>query len=485
MTIHATRTRLMGVIGTIIALIAVLFGASPVHAATGDYTLGDYTLEIHKFEQPDALGTAANGLPLDTTGLTPVPGATFTATRVPGIDLTTNEGQRQAATLGVDEAHTRITGKPAAGTVTTNALGRATVQGLESGLYYVVETFVPAGYVASTPFLVALPLTDPVQLDRLLDTVHVYPKNAKASITLDVIDADAIALGDTVHWTSKSTIPNQPNITGYQVDQVIDTKLEYTGNLTVGFDCDCGNLTEGTHYTVTFNKDTNTVTVDFTEQGLHKLEQAVAALPNSNVTMEYDTTVLAEGILENEAILYPSRDAIDERLGVNDTAVTKWGPLAVVVHEHRNPTNLIPDACFNVYASEADARSRTNPISVNGVSEWRTDSQGRFIVPGLRFSNFANGLDRATDDPLHRFYWAVPGCIPPGWTWVDDRPLAGIVNDVLEFQTLIFEVEKGRDLPVTGGQAAGIGVLGVLLLGGGAIMLTRRKRNRAEASTAR
>lgn len=475
MNINETSWRFTGAIGMIIALVAVLFGVAPAHAEPDQYTI-----EIHKFEQPEVLGSSATGLPLDTTGLTPVPDATFTAVRVPGVDTRRNDRRQQVASMSIAEASALTAGEPLAAEVTTDHLGNARMSGLQAGLYLVRETFAPAGYVASTPFIVSLPLTDPVNRDRWLDTVHVYPKNAYASITLDVIDQDAVVLGDAVTWTSRSTIPNLPHLDGYRVDQVIDPRLEYTGHITVGFDCDCGALVLELDYTVSFDGATNIVTVQLTESGLRKLERAVAQNPHTNVVIDYETTVLAEGILVNESILYPSHDAIDHRRGVHDTAVTKWGPLSVIVDERGNPLNLIADACFNVYASESDALARTNPITVDGVSEWVTGSDGRFIVPGLRFSDFANGLDRAEDDPLYRSYWAVPVCVPEGWEWFDDRPLSGIVNDTVEYQTLIFQVvRRSPGLPVTGGQLAGLGILGAVLIGGGLLAVLTRRRNSA------
>ncbi len=466
-------------LGALLAMVLALITAQGALAAPLESET--MTIEIHKFEQPDERGVPSNGLVQDTTGLRPVKGATFTAKRVPGIDLTTIAGQQAASVLAANDAADLVSNVPAAASATTDASGNATLTPLDAGLYYVEEVMTPAGYVEAVPFLVALPLTDPVSRDQWLTTVHIYPKNAVASISLDVVDQDAIVLGDIVHWTSTSTIPNVPSLDGYRVEQVIDTKLEYTGTPVVSI-AGGAPLTPGVDYTVTFDPDTNTVAIEFTDAGLRKLEDALERDPNSTVTIEYDTIVLREGELINEAILYPSRSSIDDGRGVSDTAITKWGPLSVVVHEYGNPSNLIANACFMVYASEADARAQRNPISVDGVNQWVTDDQGRFIVPGLRFSNFANGLDRDPSDPLYRLYWAVPVCIPPGWTWVDDRPLAGAVNDVLQFQTLIFEVERKPvppsipDMPVTGSQVAGLGFLGISFILAGIIALASRRR---------
>ncbi|MBD8029993.1 SpaH/EbpB family LPXTG-anchored major pilin [Corynebacterium gallinarum] len=411
------------------------------------------TLVVHKFEQPELLRPSADGLPKDTSGLVPVPGASFTAKRVPGIDLHTNEGQRSAAGLGVTEAAQRVSSEPIAAQAVTNGNGTAVLSNLKVGLYYVQETSIQPGFAGTSPFLVALPLTNPQDHSSWLTTVHVYPKNARAGITLEVIDQDAVGLGDTVQWTSRSGIPLRSTIDGYRVQQIINPQLELLGSASdktaqvkvsitgVGVSA----LILGQDYHINYTSGDRTITVDFLESGLRKLEAAVAADPSAEVQIEYGTTVLSDGVHANTSVLYPSREAIDSQIGVNSTAETRWGPLSVVVHENDKPDNRIPGASFQLYRSPEDAAARRDPIIIEGVSEWITDEQGRLIIEGLRFSNFANGLDRELTDPLYRTYWVVPTNSPPGWEWVDADPLGGAVNSEVTFQTLIYEVIREDD----------------------------------------
>ena len=503
MKTHATRARraAAGVTGAIIAVFVAFSGAAGANATQ---TFSSQPIDpsavteivVHKFEEPTHAGMPANGLPQDTTGLTPVDGATFTATRIPDIDLTTNDGQKQAGELTVDEAAALVVGLTPDATGTTgssgNPAGVTTLQPLSVGLYLVSETSTPAGYVGAAPFLVALPLTHPTELDGWLTTVHVYPKNAKAGITLAVNDQNAVQLGDTVKWVSTSTIPSNLNIDGYQIDQIINPNLELVGlpgdptsSVTLTIDCEaCASLVAGEDYAMSYAPNTKTLTITMLDTGLQKLESAIAAHPAATVKVQYETVVLAEGVHTNEAVLYPSKSAIEEHQGVSDTATTKWGPLSVLVNERGNPSNVIAGACFMIFASAVDAQKRQNPIEIDGVNTWVTDSQGRFVVQGLRFSDFANNLDRDKTDPLYRNYWAVPVCLPPGWTWVDDTPIAGSVNDVLEFETLNFLVKKSGALPVTGGQMAGAGLLLALVLGGaGLTLMAARKRKKDEATS--
>lgn len=482
--------------------ILVLLGGpgAPAHAAPAPiHTIDPATItaiEIHKFEQPDQLGQPANGLPQDTTGLTPVPGATFTAKRVPGIDLTTQSGQQAAAALTSAEAGLLVAAEPIAASGTTDGAGNATLAPLGVGLYYVEETVTPAGFVDSAPFVVALPLTNPVLLDRLLTTVHVYPKNARVTIVLDVVDRDAVAKGDEVAWISRSDIPHQAGLNGYRVVQKIDPRLRLvdTGphiqvRLEVPGSPTPPVLARGTHYTLTVDPATQQVTVDFLPDGLALLEQTVRDHPAAQVRIDYRTIVLDEGELVNEALLYPSRGSIDGDPGspppLGDTNVTKWGPIAVLVHERGNPSNLIEGARFKIYLSAEDAARGVNPIVIDGVDEWPTDVTGMLRIPGLRFSGFVDGLDRDRSDPLFRYYYVMPTYFPPGWIGVKE-PLATTVFSTTEVNLLnvvLWREDSGggdSGLPVTGAQTGGAALFGVVLLGSGLLLLMRRRRNRRE-----
>lgn len=484
----------------------------PAHATTRIDPDATTSIEIHKLEQPDALGDPANGLPQETQGMAPVAGASFTAKRVPGIDLTTDEGQRTAGQLSAKEAAEQVANEPVAARSTTDTSGNATLAPLEVGLYLVQETETPSGYVASAPFLVALPLTHPKTNSSWLNRVHVYPKNAKVSIELDVLDQDAVTVGDLVRWTSTSSIPNVTSIDGYRVKQVLNSNLEFTQTAAVGVSVTAESgpeLIADIDYTVTYSSDEHTITLNFLAPGRVKLQDAIAQDPHVQVQVDYDTTVLAEGEHTNEAILYPSQGAIEGQQGIEDTAVTKWGPISVLVHEIDEPTNQITGAKFQLYLSPEDAAAQRNPVTIDGVDEWETDAQGRLVVNGLRFSGFINGLERDTSDPLYRYYWSVPTHLPDGWEWVDATPQPGVVNSADEYQTLNFLVQRSDapvvtdpgspsspsqesageeptgeegtgELSATGAQIVGALVLATVLLIGGLALVLRRRHDATE-----
>lgn len=516
--IRQTPAFAAGIFALCVALLTTMVvSAAPAYASQPIDPDATTALEIHKFEQPDSLGDATTGLTQDTTGLTPVSGVKFTATRVPGIDLTTNSGQQAAGELTISEAAELVADAPRAASGVTDISGHVSLNPLDVGVYYVEEIETPAGIVASAPFLVALPLTHPQKRDRWLNTVHVYPKNATASITLDVMDQDAVKLGDPVYWTSRSTIPIQPTIDGYRVEEILSENLELVGlpdnleqDIAVTLDCaSCASLAPGVDYSLGYSPDSRVLTIEFLESGLRKLENAVVQDPSAEVKIAYVTTVLASGSHVNEAVLYPSRAAIDDRKGARDTATTKWGPISVLVHEADNPSSLIPGARFELYESAEDASAQRNPIIIDGVQEWTTDDTGRLVVHGLRFSDFVNNLDRETGDDLHRAYWTAPTYLPDGWSWVADAPQAGTVSSAEDYQTLIFLVDRegeapatqdpeaptdepsktpgdepGGELPMTGAQIIGALILAAVLVAVGTLLLSRKRRNASESDTA-
>ena len=506
------------VVGLVVMVQAMLPSISPGVEAASD----DSTLHIHKLEQPDSLGLPANGLPMDTSGMAPVPGAEFMAKRVPGIDPTTAEGKATASSLSLAEAGRKVEAEPVRARAVTDARGNATLSGLKPGLYYVQESGVPGGYVSAAPFLVPLPFPDSSGQGTWLDEVHVYPKNASVSIELHVNDEDAVSIGDTVSWQSSSGIGIRQDIDVYRIELRISPGLELAATPTVRIANPVARMSlassfeEGTHYVIEMSSNARNVTVEFLPAGLLQLESAVSAAPGAQVYIDFETKVLAEGTHTNTVLLYPDQQAIDSSRGIRATADTRWGPLAVQVREQNSPRNRISGARFQLFLSPEDALSRSNPISVSGVDEWTTDSSGNIVIRGLRFSERVNGLDRESTDSLYRVYWAAPTYLPKKWSWVNADPQGGTIKSVENYQTLLFEVFSddsaivpwipgvpinepaeqtllpGTDseedkadqqqvtenrLASTGVQIGGVVLLGLALLAAGALLLLRRRNS--------
>lgn len=486
---NASRAKrvVASIAGAVLVTLSVFAGTAAAQAAPSAIDPDAVTeLVITKFEQPTAYGERPNGAPLGDdviAELTAIPGVGFGARQVPGIDISTNAGQQQAAALTVAEATALVADQPVADSGVTDADGVLRLGGangkLGVGLYYVEETDAPAGVVPSAPFLVALPLTNPAGAGWMY-TVYVYPKNDKVEVAINVIDEDAVVCTDIVTWVTQNVIPHQATISKYisrnlvspglQMQSLDTTQVSISGagaaELIAGVDYVLTAITEG---------DREGFEVEFTASGRAKLVEARNSDPTAKVIVSYPTRVAGPGEHVNEVQL-----TVDDSKPVTDTTVTKWGPLKIYVHERGNTNNAIPGAKFKLYLSAEDAAADRNPIEINGQTEFTTDEHGYITFSCLRFSDFVNGLDREPGDPLYRPYYGKPVSYPDGWTGEWDI-LAGVVNvtEEADAEVLIWQVWKGAtppELPVTGGQIIGAAMLAAVLLGGGALILLRRKK---------
>lgn len=106
--------------------------------------------------------------------------------------------------------------KPTKAEQITAETGQTTFGNLDLGYYLVVETTVPANYIAGKPFLVAIPFTNPEGTDWVYNA-QAIPKNYSTSIDKE-INKDAagenvsndgsVKVGDYVPYKIKTRTPN-------------------------------------------------------------------------------------------------------------------------------------------------------------------------------------------------------------------------------------------------------------------------------------
>ena len=503
-----------------VALITVVMVSSNGPAANAApvpaQPAGPFTIEVHKYEQPATPGDPATGLPLDAAVLPatdPVPGATFTATRVPGIDVTTTAGQVAAAALTVEDAIARI-GQAAApqAQATTDASGDATLGPLKAGVYVTQETVTPQGFVGAAPFLVVLPLTNPETGNTWLDSVHVYPKNENVATgtELFVNDEDVWACQDPVQWRPMGAIPATGQIGSYTMQNLLDPGLKLVGKASDTTVRVAGVRLAAADFEITTATidGREAIIVTFTAQGREKLVAAKAANPFAQVELGYRTVVRgdAPGEYTNELRLLTttSQRKAAEPTVVTSTASVKFGALQVITMERNNPGNRISGSTVQVYRTEEDARARNNAIECGGEIEWLTDGNGEVLVSCLRLSTFENGSQLAPDSSRVRNYWAAVTKLPAGWQGSTE---AFAMQNLSTETPAVAEVyltrsnggtsdasadaqgngdangsgEDPDDLPLTGGQAAGILILALVLFGGGVgLLIAGRRRTPAE-----
>lgn len=446
---------------------------------------GQAELQIHKLLNPTGTPTEGNGLPDSNATGTPLAGIEFQITKVPNIDLKTEDGWKEATDLTADQAKGQIN---AADTIskTTDTNGLADFTDLPFGLYYVHENLTAAqlaeGITGAEDFLVTLPLTHPTDQNSWLYTVHVYPKNSKSAIDKTVEDAGATTIGDTVTWDIKADIPSAKETDHYSIEDQLDSRLDYTG-ATVTLS-DGTAIALGTDFTVTPAAGTANgpkVTITFTAEGLKKLFAAKSADPTAQVLVKLDTTVNAsvatgDGIIKNQAVLFPNNASTTTGGVPSPEPETKWGSIDILKKSDKG--DLLKGAVFSVFASEADAKAGTNPISVNGETEFTTNDQGVVNITGLRVTNWENGQVLNPE----RNYWLVEVKAPDGYE-LQTAPKAVTVHDndttVIDYEITNYPHNAGFHLPLTGGLGTWLfiaGGAGIILLAGGLYLRARGRR---------
>ena len=478
-------------------IAAVLMGASNVAASAApppplipDGTTG--SISVHKYSQPPRYKADNQGMQLPSSqldGLTPLAGAKFTVEQVTGIDLKTNAGWKKAQSL-VDtfdpfnpgaitqNGHGLVNKKEA----TTNASGLASFTSLPVGLYLVQESQAPtvpanSAVTKSMPFLISVPLTDPQDRQNWVFDVHAYPKNVISSVTKTVNDGSAYALGQAIRFTIDSTIPGGSVTTKYVVRDKLDPKLTYRST-TVAIN---GQTT--TDFTATHDKGLVTVTLGATAR--KAAFDALASNPNAKISVTHEAIVAASGEISNQAELTFEREGEPETEVPSTVIETKFGGINVL--KHNRESKALSGAVFEVRAAHTKDFATATAVAVNGKTKWTTGADGKVSIDGLRYSNWANGATVAEGSPHYNFYWLVEKQAPVGYELLPE-PIPFTVTAPVASAATINVVNTphnaGGELPKTGAEGSAAllaGGLALMGLGGGALTLSRSRRNSDKA----
>lgn len=510
---------LLASVGALVTVAALALGGAAAAQASSAKMPDRSGLIITKLEQPESSGAAATGLPQESD-LPPIAGVTFEAMRVPLLgDPMTNEGRTEIANTTLADAQNLVGDAPAdrtgvtdaAGEIhwqTSAAAGKKDGEDLEAGLWLVRETQSPAGVVPAGDFLVGLPLTDPSDRSKWLNTVYVYPKNHTVEGTKEAEDTGDLSVGSTVTWAITIDNPSPRNtgtgeygpadmfrVIDELTEEYLTTPMDGSG-LTV---TQPAGLNKGGDYTVNVASTggKRIVTVDFTAAGLNK----IAAVPTQQVVLKLETLIVKGGVIENSARFYTSETQTDAKeipgkeIKLGDYALTKKSEGAPA-----GTTPNLAGAEFMVFSNEEDAIAANNgdqaareravrpDVSVPGYDKaagtWTTNSDGRVDVIGLRYSGFAEGESFGEGDPRYITYWLVETLSLEGHQMLS-QPISFIIDGdsaTQDTQTIVNQYDRGGFvLPLTGGT----GTL-LLTLAGLALLVTvlavARKRSNAHAA---
>lgn len=499
-TFRKLRTALLGAGAAAVATAALAMPAVAADAnlvnpdAEGSITLTKRGTASESNEQQD-------GKPIAGGITDPLEGATFELYKVdtPEFDLATNAGWQalQAFIDGVGP-HPSKTVLDAAATLniigsaqTTPADGTINWTDLELGLYYVIETGTPAGYKPSAPFFVTIPMTDPDSRDAWMYDVHVYPKNLKDETVKIPQDTDTPKAGDELVWKLTTVVPgsDENNVKVLRITDQLDPNLDYTkGDTTVTVDGVV--LTEGDEYTESWDDASRLLTITFTTEGINKLNEE--ELWGKTITVDIKTTVTANfnGDVENEATVITNRPGTDNEVEVTTPKTeSKYGKAIIKKYAMENGAEkMLPGAEFQLYYSH----TKTPDLSVKNNANTgiapvigktcTTDTDGTCTINGLRYSDFAEGVQLQDTDGRYNWYWLVETKAPEGYELLAEPTGSFVITDATQPGGAEWKVENvkrggGIELPFTGGAGTIVFLIcGVALLGGTALLVANRAR---------
>lgn len=214
----------------------------------------------------------------------------------------------------------------------TDANGVTSVDGLDLGLYLIVETSVPANVTYTVePFFVQLPFTS-ADGDEWLYDLDVYPKNQTGDPTIDKLvrsdeedaayeDTATASIGDTVDYNVLVGIPDAEgeatHLTHFEITDVISDGLTYNEDAVVAiYDSEEASRNgdnpsavfgedEIPAATISYDEESDTITVSFTGDALEYLNENCAG---KYISILYtcdvnDDAVLGDNGNENDATL--------------------------------------------------------------------------------------------------------------------------------------------------------------------------------------
>ncbi len=454
----------LGMIG-----VAGIAGPAAADSSVGNLPAGPYTLNVHKFEQPAALGTDNGGEPIDTSGLTPIAGVTFSVQRVTSIDLSTAAGWEQTRGLTAEAVLAAPATYPLdAGTSeTTDGGGLASFTDEPLGVYLVQETGTGANPITNPapPFLVTLPFPND---NDWLTTVNVYPKNPVTGVTKTVDDSAAHGLGSTVTWTISATVPQlgQNALTSFVVSDNLDARLSYSASAPATVALSDGTAVPASDYVIAATGSPTAFSVTFTSAGLSFLQGHQGA--HVVVTIPTTVTSIGDGTIQNTPLL-----------NVNGTDVTgtpvqtTWGAVKIVKSDESTPSKALQGAQFQAYLSQADAANGTNPIAVSGNATFTTGTDGSVTIEGLRTGTYYLVETRAPAGYQ----------VAPGFTR-DDPQAVTVTTSSVDQPGVTLNVKDPQEppftLPLTGSTGTALFIGGgaalILIAIGTAIVVRRRTR---------
>lgn len=455
-------------------------------------------------------------------GATPAADGTFTIGgteyRVVFVETVTTDGQGVATFTKTNGVGLYF--------VKENLAASGTITNLSTGTAVDKSTITP-----SSPFFVTLPMTHPTDLNSWMYDVRVYPKNQSDSIVKTVNDEKTYTEGEPISYTLTSSISPVAQLGYYyiadnnQYVSVSGVSLAIQGSTTTLNGCNAAAPGAGPcDYYFRLDNDATAagsqVEIVLSASGLVKLQDAKAADTNAQVVTTISGTVLSvptTGELPNTGSFIPSSDWYANNGGTNlppvpPTDPDPENPVYPPVDPPTIPSNEVKSYFGNIKvdktltggapgdsAAGAEFGVYVDPTPETGcstsdvtgtplMSATIAAGESSVVFSPLRASNWANNAALANSSVAGWIQYCVVETKAPVGYNLNAEPFAATIDwatgttTLTRTATVEISDEKsnlGNQLPLTGGEGiAGLSLLGLALIGGGAAYygVTSRKR---------
>ncbi|QGU08408.1 Fimbrial subunit type 1 precursor [Corynebacterium occultum] len=462
----------------------------------------------------------------------PAEGIEFSIFPVNGIDLNTLEGWQAADGLEINDffpgaapnSYSTLdrTGLGTETTAVTDADGVAAFTG-DTGLYLVVEEANPTlpngqAVAPAAPFLVTLPMTDPIDRQTWLDTVYVYPKGQAVAVprktitdpvpTGDGMDLTGSSLGELIGYEIAADVPalgGDNALNGFSVTDKLPAELGGLNLESVVVTLDGVALAENSYsirnWSVGAGDDAQEVLlVELTDTGLAQLgagggeivvsfNAPLETTPQANLINQAWVSPTALGVAEGWD---PEAEGASPGTPSNATR-SIYGQINIQKTGQGDDSDGLADAVFELHRCvDGDLAESSLPIQVGGTTTWTTGADGSASISGIHLANVTDQDDLTSYVDL----WEGNGeqfCLvetqaPDGYALLPEPVGVNLVYDAdnLELVSVDQPIENveanaGFSLPLTGGMGIWL-ILGggiLLLLIAAAYYLVTRKRDNA------